>query len=229
MRIITLNLAHGRGRGRHQAFRSRRSLARQLDHVIEVLREQKPDVLALQEVDRRSRWTFGVNQLDVLRDALEMPHASAFMHQSWVLGEAGTALLSTAPLLDVRCKGFAESWRDNKGYVSAKTHGVTVVSAHTDFANRSVRERQMRALVRQLEGPTVVAGDLNDQVSAVSRWFEGTGFHTEAEAAPTFRKLGPRRLDWVLASEHLRFALYETLAGDLSDHQAVLAEIVPAK
>lgn len=225
MRIVTLNFAHGRGRGRHQSVRSRRSLQRQLDHVIHVLASHAPDVVALQEVDQSSRWTFHVDQVALLSKALGLPHTASFMHRSRVLGDAGTAILSASPLSDVRSQGFEASWRDNKGWVSAKTQGVTIVSAHTDFARAHIRDRQMSTLVSSLHGPTVVAGDLNDQWSAVSRWFADTGFHTPEEAAPTFRKLGKRRLDWVIASRGLSFARYETLPGDLSDHQAVLAEV----
>lgn len=229
MRIVTLNLAHGRGRGRHQSIRSRASLRRQLDHVIDVLASYQPDVVALQEVDTRSRWTFHVDQVATLSDALGLPHTASFMHSSRAFGDAGTAILSASPLSEPHSQGFAASWRDNKGWVSAKARGVTIVSAHTDFARAHIRDRQMSMLVASLRGPTVVAGDLNDQWPAVERWFGSTGFHTPREAGTTFRKLGRRRLDWVLASQELRFKRYETLPGDLSDHQAVLAEIeVPA-
>jgi endonuclease/exonuclease/phosphatase family metal-dependent hydrolase len=226
MRILTLNFAHGRGRGRHQSFRSRVSLRRQLDHVIAVLSSHRPDVVALQEVDQCSRWTFYVDQIAARSEALGLPHTASLVHRSRVLGDAGTAILSVSPLSDVRSQGFGASWRDNKGWVSAKTQGVAIVSAHTDFARAHTRDRQMAALVSSLAGPTVVAGDLNDQWPAVSRWFADTGFHTPEQADATFRKLGKRRLDWVLASRELRFTRYETLPGDLSDHQAVLAEIV---
>lgn len=65
-----------------------------------VIAAQQPDVVLLQEVAQNGRWYRGERQIDVLGDALGLPHRSYFVNVRFGprRGEYGNAILSKAPL-----------------------------------------------------------------------------------------------------------------------------------
>lgn len=68
LRIMTLNLAHGRGTAGHQATLSREQIAANLQKVADLIRRHRPDVLALQEADDPSVWSGWFDHVQWLRD-----------------------------------------------------------------------------------------------------------------------------------------------------------------
>ena len=61
LKVMTLNLAHGRKDRWHQMLLKRRQIEEHLDHIAEVICREKPDVIALQEADGPS--SAGLGQL----------------------------------------------------------------------------------------------------------------------------------------------------------------------
>jgi len=57
LKVMTLNIAHGRSTGFHQLLQSRSTVVRNLDHIRAVLSREKPDLLGLQEADGPSFWS----------------------------------------------------------------------------------------------------------------------------------------------------------------------------
>ena len=74
LRVMTLNLAHGRGQGLHQALQSAEVRSRNLDQVRTLLAREAPDLVAVQEVDAPSFWSGGIDQLDFLGRDLQFRH-----------------------------------------------------------------------------------------------------------------------------------------------------------
>ncbi len=56
LRVATLNLAHGRKDSLNQFFLSRETLRKNLMDIADVLRQHRPQVVALQEADAASWW-----------------------------------------------------------------------------------------------------------------------------------------------------------------------------
>ena len=56
LRLVTFNIAHGRGLNPIQGMTSPRRLRLNLRRISELLGRLEPDVVALQEIDERSRW-----------------------------------------------------------------------------------------------------------------------------------------------------------------------------
>ena len=57
LRVMTLNLAHGRGQGLHQALQNAGVRNSNLEKVRALLAGEAPDLVALQEVDAPSFWS----------------------------------------------------------------------------------------------------------------------------------------------------------------------------
>lgn len=245
LRLMTLNVAHARRQGRHQALQSESTLRGNLAAIAAVIRREAPDVIALQEADGPSAWSGGFDHVATLAELAGYPHAFRGEHNPFSLGRfdlsSGTALLARVPLGAPRSLAFGESWRDTKGFVAATLSGdsiaappIDVVSIHLDFLAERVRQRQVERLVDHFRGhdrPLVLMGDFNCEWSERRRCLErlrrelrlrpvdGTGHAT----FPSWRPL--IRLDWILVSDELAFSGYETLPDQLSDHLGVVAEI----
>jgi endonuclease/exonuclease/phosphatase family metal-dependent hydrolase len=87
LRVVTYNIHHGEGRDRRV----------DLPRIAEVLRAAEPDVVALQEVDRWTQRSGGVDQLAELAGMLGM-HAEFGKAMDYQGGEYGVAVLSRWPL-----------------------------------------------------------------------------------------------------------------------------------
>ena len=150
LRLMTLNVAHARRQGRHQALQSESALRGNLAAIAAVIRRESPDVIALQEADGPSAWSGGFDHVATLAELAGYPHAFRGEHNPFSLGRfdlsSGTALLARVPLGAPRSLAFGESWRDTKGFVAATLSGETiaappidVVSIHLDFLAERVR------------------------------------------------------------------------------------------
>ena len=245
LRLLTLNVAHARRHGRHQALLSETRLRENLGAIAAVLRREDADVVALQEADGPSAWSGGFDHVATLAELAGYPHAFRGEHNPFALGRfdlsSGTALLARSALSEPRSKAFGESWRDTKGFVAATLApeafggaSVDVVSIHLDFLAERVRRRQVEHLVESFGGrarPLVVLGDFNCEWTERRRCLDR--LRRELRLVPvdrpghaTFPSWRPLvRLDWILVTEELDFASYETLPDRLSDHLGVVAEV----
>ena len=240
--VMTLNIAHGRKRGPHQALQTTRSIESNLTEVAAVLKRHKPDLVALQEADGASVLTGKFDHVQRLADEAVYPFSMRGEHVKMKRHSSGTALLSSLPLHDPRSITFEPSPPTfSKGFVicTANWPGepdvqVDVVSVHLDFSRKSVRKKQVQEMIDHLsnrDGPLIVMGDFNCQwqarKSAVHKLATSLDLHAyepEADDMNTFPKLR-RRLDWILISRDLTFAKYQVLSEKVSDHRAVIAEV----
>ena len=242
LRVMTLNLAHGRSDGRHQALRKRSAIVSNLDDVGEVLNREHPDVVALQEADGPSVWSGNFNHVEYLAENGRFPHSCRGEHVQGMKLSYGTALLSRLPLTDCDSTTFAPSpptlskgfvigtisWPDKPGMA------VDIVSVHLDFSRKNVQQRQIRKMIDLLgkrKNPLIVMGDFNchwkDDDSPLRTLAEELGLYAYEPSKGkmvTFPKL-KRRLDWILVSKPLEFARYETVPDTISDHLGVVAEL----
>lgn len=247
VRLLTLNVAHGRKLATHQALLSPHTVRKNLEEIAVVLRAARADVVALQEADGPSAWSGNFDHVALL--AHLCGHAAHYRgeHNSFSLRRAplasGTALLSRSPFHSTRSLRFGTTWRDTKGFVLAtvpiaawKGIELDVVSLHLEPFNPVVRRQQVRALVDELGArhrPLVVLGDFNCSWSDEARQLRPLARELRLRAchphqrAPTYPARRPwRRLDWILASPELDFAAYRTLPNPVSDHLGVAADLV---
>lgn len=245
VRLLTWNVAHGRAEAFHQALLARNEVEGNLAKIAEVLRHERPDLVALQEADGPSAWSGGFDHVSTLARATGLSSHFHGDHNPFGLSgydlSAGTALLSRFPMTDTLSEPFAANWRDTKGFVVATVEvpgtgrALDVVSVHLDFLNPGARRAQILALAEVLEGrdrPRVILGDLNCDAEGATEAFRlleerlGVVPYEPGLEQPTFPAASPsRRLDWILASPELEFVSYRPIEAYLSDHLGVVAEI----
>ena len=248
LKLISLNIAHGRKDGRHQALRKGSTIRAHLDEIGEVLSREKPHLVALQEADGPSVWSGNFDHVEHLAREAGFAHCFRGEHVNGMKLSYGTALLSQLPVGRPLSVTFDPSPPTlTKGFVvctvawpGREDYKVDVVSVHLDFSRKSVRAKQAEQLVERLsrrKRPLIIMGDFNCQFDgkdpSLTTVVEGVNLKTykpKSGTLNTFSKLD-RRLDWVLISKELQFTRYTNLPDVLSDHNAVLAvvRIAPKK
>lgn len=244
IKVLSLNLGHGRNQSSNQMLVTTRQTRLNLDNIAQTLDRVEADVVALQEADGPSRWSGNFDHVEYLRSQSQLACSLLGGHSDSWLATYGTALLARAELMDAVSVRFpATPPTNSKGFVMAEvqweTGGnrvpLTVVSVHLDFSRQSVRDEQVALLIDTLADvntPLVVMGDMNSyweaqrsQVRQLAVGLDLQAYEPTAAALGTYKSNAGKRLDWILISQDLAFADYQVLPDELSDHQAVLATL----
>ena len=242
LRVMTLNVAHGRGTSFHQLLQHSAKIVKNLDRINELMNQAAPDIVAFQEIDAPSFWSGNFNHVGYLASRSMFTRSIQASHVNAMRLSYGTALISRQemsnpqavtfnPSLTLVPTGFVVStisWPGRDGI------DIDVVSVHLDFMSGWVRKKQadeLIAVLRARNNHVIIMGDLNSgwlpQDSAAQYLVEKLGlkaYQPENRNLITFPLLG-RRLDWVLISAGLEFSSYEVIGTDISDHRGVLAEL----
>ncbi|HTB81100.1 MAG TPA: endonuclease/exonuclease/phosphatase family protein [Opitutaceae bacterium] len=251
LRIVTFNIAHGRGLMPISGLASRRQLHARLQKIARLIVRLKPDIVALQEIDENSRWAGSFDHLEYLREHAGFPHAifgvnnrrTGRVHLNY-----GNALLSRHPILEWENIAFGQRQLGEKGFLFAEIdlHGrrVPIVNLHLHFASRDHRFRQLLRLTDYLEEkqrqrqvhwhvPPILCGDLNnpshrpDATASLFDYFSRHGSYTlhPASGVNTYPSPWPRRaLDFVFLPPYCIRARCRVIRTLLSDHRPVLVE-----
>jgi len=246
IRVVTLNMAHGRKDGKNQMFLKEGTIRNNLLELARLLDRAEADVIALQEADAESAWSGKFDHVDFLTQKSAYGCSHHGIHASKRFYDFGTALLSSHPFRG----GFVHSFKPSKptttkgftlaglgwnpGAALAQPLLVKFVSVHLDFSRRSVRRSQideMVAVLAQIEGPMVLMGDFNtdwktedSSLKYLAEQLELSVFEPHADGLSTYGDKGAR-LDWILISQELEFIKYAVFPDVVSDHYAVAAEI----
>jgi len=246
LRVMSLNLAHGRKHSLNQMLVSTATTRDNLDDIAAVIQRENVDIVAFQEADGPSRWSGKFNHIAYLAEKSGLSNMVLSPHATSWLFAYGTALISKRSFSDEISHSFAPTPpTTRKGFTlvqvewpvvagTTKAVPVDIVSVHLDFSRKAVREQQIAEIAMVLEqrnNPVVIMGDFN------SDWLAGAKVvQTLAEEArlhayqPLSEHLASypssnRRLDWILLSDDLEFVSYQSLPDALSDHLAVIADI----
>jgi endonuclease/exonuclease/phosphatase family metal-dependent hydrolase len=244
LRVLSLNMAHGRNDSFSQLFVSEEEIRENLAEIVKFLKRENADIVTLQEADEPSRWSGNFDHVELLAREAGYAWYTHASHVDNALGTYGTAVLSRFPI----SKGYQIDFNPTppttrKGFTLAEiewTPGtsngekltIDIVSVHLDFSRRSKRIEQiedMKETLGQRSNPTIVLGDFN------STWSEGD---REIQALSKVRRLkthrpeanflytySEQRFDWILVSEEFEFCNYYAAPDTLSDHLAVVGEV----
>ena len=157
LRVLSWNLHHGVGEDGKL----------DLERIAARIREQKPDVVVLQEVDNKCRRSKSVDQAAELAKLTGLTGAfgKAMDHDG---GEYGQAILSKHPLGETtvhRLPGDGEPRIAFEAVVKIESQPLRLVSVHLDHQQDARRLKQAETLVKELSAtkePLVLAGDFND-------------------------------------------------------------------
>lgn len=227
LRVLTFNIKHG----------ATMNGDFDLDVIAGVIRDAEPDLVALQEVDLRTRRARGLDLATELAQRTKLlPAFGAAMPYDG--GEYGVAILSRFTYTRTRRIALPFTG-DNEPRVALEAlfelpdgEPLRFVSTHLDSSSASDRLAQAEHLNEQFgesETPTVLAGDFNappdskTMAALTSNWIAACG----PDPPPTFPSDAPRiKIDYVLFRPAARWEVGETRVipnAVASDHCAYLA------
>ncbi len=251
VRIITFNIAHGRGLGFYQGFTSLGRLTRNLEGIGNLLARNGADIVAMQEVDENSAWNRRVNLLDEIGKVSGLEHRVMGVHTRRTGRfhlNYGNAVLSRFEVRSHHNQAFGSRRIGEKGFLYAEidvggAHPVPVLNLHLDFRSRSRRLEQVGRIVEFFEGPVyqlsplppIVCGDFNvashrslDATAELYRYLHNRhGYKMLPEGtARTFPSQWPRRtIDFIFVPEAFKIIRSEVIRCYLSDHCPVMVEL----
>jgi endonuclease/exonuclease/phosphatase family metal-dependent hydrolase len=251
IRLMTFNIAHGRGLGLYQGFTSQRRLRRNISAIAELLRTLHIDVAAFQEIDEDSHWHHGLRMMDEL--AAESGFSNALMGLNNVReGEKplayGNALFSNLPVELWDNHPFGNSPLGEKGFMYAEIalggpYLLPIVNLHLDYRSRKRRIEQVGRMIDHLAARVpradrvhlqpIVCGDFNsgagrgdDAVACLFEYFNSRGnYAILPSSGRTFPSFLPGRcLDFIFLPNNLRIRACHVVPTLLSDHRPVVVE-----
>ncbi|MEJ2633835.1 MAG: endonuclease/exonuclease/phosphatase family protein [Calditrichia bacterium] len=233
-KVLSYNIHSGIGRDR--VYR--------LDRIIEILKREEADIIALQEVDNNLRRSNHDNQPQIIADALGMDYFYC-VNRITENGEYGIVTLSRFPIekakkydisygSDIEPRGLSRS--DIKVNGSIEFH---VFNVHLGLRVRERKFQREKLLSDSIlldpdsEAPKIVLGDFNDRVFSVVHGKLAIHFNdvykmTDGRHGSTF-KWGPIRLklDHIYMSDQLvpidSYVSSVPLAKVASDHRPLIA------
>ena len=242
LKVMTLNLGHGKGRGITQEFVSNKKTRKNLDKVAEILVRERPHVVAFQEADIKSRRSGNFNHIHYIAEQAAFRQTVQGEHLKGFGFHHGTALISMLEISNPLSVVFDhELLSSDKGFTVCTVEfgksrtKIDVVSVHLDLVRNSTRQRQVRKMVKFLSkrgNPLVVMGDFNCQLQdskevldILNNGLSLSAYELYSNELQTFPLLN-RRIDWILISSELEFYSYTVCNDRVSDHLAVIAELM---
>jgi len=245
LKVLTLNLAHGRGDGFHQLLQDTETTLENLNEIATLLDRVDPDVVSLQEADGPSFWSGNFDHVIYLAERGDFGRSVHGAHVDGLGLSYGTAVLSQLELRQPEAITFSS--KDSpvpKGFIVSTIAWpgrnqveVDVVSVHLDFTSELVRTKQATELIETLKRrnrPRILMGDFNtdwqhedSSLRYIARELSLRPYEPDDKNLNTFLKLGAR-LDWILVSAEMQFLSYHVAPDVVSDHRGVVAELVIA-
>lgn len=245
LKVLSLNLAHGRDTSFNQLFLSADTIRKNLNDIAEFLIYESPDIIALQEADAPSNWSGRFDHVEFLARKAGYPWYLHGKHAQNLFGHYGTAIISRVPIVrglridfsptpPTMTKGFtlAEIKIKEPGY-SGREVLIDVVSVHLDFSRKSKRMMQileLNGIINERANPKIVMGDFNSSWKSgeelLQKLTDTKGLRTYLPEAEDLNTYKDERLDWIFISDCIKFKSYRIAKDELSDHRAVVAEIV---
>lgn len=229
LRVMTFNIQSG---------------LRGLDGVAEVIRAARPDIVALQEVDRGSRRAGGLDQTAVLAEQTGLRYHAHFRTTDLYGGAYGIALLSRFPLealeeysLPVPRGAEPRTLAHALMRVDGREVSVYVTHLIRRPFNSEARVRQsvwIAGLLAKDARPKLLMGDLNDDPDSRPVRLLRRGLTDVAAASghgsegtyPLPLPFSPAlRIDYVLACEAFEPLRSEVLRVGASDHYPLVADV----
>ncbi|WP_050785723.1 endonuclease/exonuclease/phosphatase family protein [Pedosphaera parvula] len=230
-RVMTYNIHHGEG------------LDKQVDlqRIADLIKQEKADIVALQEVDRNTERT---GKRDFPAEFTRLTGMSCVFSNNWPVqgGEYGTAILTRFPITKrehslLKMVGSKEQRGLLQAHVKMGDREVVVMNTHVD--HRKTDEERLESIMefatvikKKAELPVIFCGDFNDvpgsptyeQMSALldDSWKligEGEGWTIPAEKPR-------RRIDYIWISKKGPIIPLRAWvpASEASDHRPLVVE-----
>lgn len=144
-----------------------------VNNVAEVLKNIKPDIVFMQEVDKNTTRSLGIDQTQKLAKLAEYPYYQFYKMQDYQGGEYGIAILSALRLKDVQTHTIPSEIEGQKitgnnilGTAKIEFNGVNIYLANTHLSvYQNDRDKQLPYMLEEILSkqtiPVLFAGDFN--------------------------------------------------------------------
>ena len=243
LRHSTPTQAHARGTAYPPALQGEARARANLAAIDAMLEREQPHVIALQEADQPSGWSGDFDHVDFIAAAAGVAGGGPTAPAEGMGQSYGTAVIARLPLEDHGAYTFNPAPASlPKGFSLATirwpgmARPIDVVSVHLEPLRQAIRQRQAVELVAALadrDRPLILMGDFNtewDDDDGVLRTIAGglaLNAYVPEAGLVTYPRL-KRRLDWIHISCDFTFTGFRVLEDEVSDHRAVVADILPA-
>jgi endonuclease/exonuclease/phosphatase family metal-dependent hydrolase len=256
LRLLTFNIAHGRGLALYQGFQRKTSLRKNLDRIARLLASSRADLVALQEVDESSYWNRRLHLLEYLQTAADYSWSAMSVHNRRDGRRPlayGNGFLANYPVNFNLTHAFGQSTIGEKGFqyleILSPFGTLSLINLHLDYRSRKRRIQQVEQLTVFLQQrsdaspigknhiyPPIICGDFNssnkaaqDAVSHLFRFLgENEHYSLWPKAARTFPSHFPSRgLDFILLPACFQIHICQVIRSFASDHLPVLVEFSP--
>jgi endonuclease/exonuclease/phosphatase family metal-dependent hydrolase len=187
IRLLTYNIHKGIG-GRDRRCR--------IERIVEVIAQQNPDIVCLQEVTRDCRRTHCQHQPRLLAEALQMPQVLYQMNVRYRQGGYGNAILCRWGILQEGQLCLRQRQRKPRGaqfaVIDTPQGPLSLVNWHLGLSDAERLWQTQRLLACDLlpedGSPTLVAGDTNDWRGRLAKGpLAACGFRELTSPAGRFR------------------------------------------
>ncbi|MFO0809547.1 MAG: endonuclease/exonuclease/phosphatase family protein [Gemmataceae bacterium] len=229
LRVVSYNLHHGEGVDKKL----------DLERIAKAIAELKPDLVALQEVDVKTRRTGQVDQVARYGELTGL-HATFGKSMDYDGGGYGNAILSRFPIRLSKTHPLpSEAEHEPRSVLEVRVRPsddgpeIAFLSTHLNHRDGGIRTRQAQKiadLFGKEQGPVILAGDLNATPESLPvKALVGSGW-TDATAGRGVLTIpvekATRQIDFVLMRPAGRFHVVEARSVPervASDHLPVLA------
>ena len=230
LRVLCYNIHHAQG------------VDGKLDvpRIAKVILSVKPDLVALQEMDQKTKRTQKVDQVAELARLTKMKSVFG-ANIDFQGGHYGNAILSRFPITRHKNHHLPNvDMGEQRGVLESvikvsKEESVFFMATHLDHRRPDAERRASAKFINQMMGdrdkmPAILAGDFNDVPgSPTLREVGKLWMRTNPEITPTIPVAKPvRQIDYILVRPKERWKVIETKVLDeavASDHRAIFAVI----
>lgn len=206
-----------------------------LECIMTFIESVQPTIVGLVEIDSGSFRSENVCQADIIARELGFSHVvetkyanSSMAYKVPVLNKQGNALLTNEKIENHRFHYFDEGFK--RLIIEVKLPDTTVFLVHLSLSYRK-RQKQLAhlaKLIRNVEGPLIVAGDFNvlwgDR--ELELFLETTGLQSaNQKGVSSYPSRYPlRQLDFILHSKELEPSNFNIPAVTYSDHAPLVCD-----
>ena len=234
IRVMTYNIHTGIGMDK------KLDLAR----VAQVINQQHPDLVGLQEVDRGVTRTQGIDEIAELARLTNMNYDFAF-NLRYQGGQYGVAILSRFPIQAHEHRMYQNTREaERRGFVrivvSVNGTQVSFVTTHLDYQyedGRVFEAQQLLSRLKDVKGPLIVVGDFNDIPAGDAYKLMRDQFDDAWDTHPADQGFSypadkpAKRIDYILfrRNDGIRAKQARIVTTLASDHVPVVADLEIAR
>lgn len=210
-----------------------------VDAVAEIIKQAKPDIVFLQELDRNTTRSGKIDQLAQLSGKTNMPYTYYGKAIDYQGGESGVGILSRYSLSDpqtfrlprVELGDTYVSYRILvRANITVNEKKITIAGTHLELTqeNRDLQVPEINRILSSSNYPTILAGDFNATPdNNTMQSFFGYGFKkTCTTGCNTITSNAPNReIDYIIYRPEVKFRIvsHDVIQTLASDHLPIVS------